>query len=52
MVIAFKILLIILVAAPVVTFACFLWYQIEEYVRHRNLRVRQNDPKTVRRKRK
>ncbi|MBQ6456268.1 MAG: hypothetical protein IJJ31_03990 [Mogibacterium sp.] len=48
----FQIALIILVSAPVVGFAVFLWYQIEEYVRHRNLRVRQNDPKTVRRKRK
>ena len=52
MVIAFKILLIILVAAPVVTFACFLWYQIEEYVRHRNMREKQKNPSAGKRRRR
>ena len=48
--IAFRIMLIILVAAPVIAFAVYLWYQIEEYVRHRNRIETQNDP--VRRKRR
>lgn len=40
MVIAFKILLIILVAAPVVVFASYLWLQIRKYVSRKN----QQDP--------
>jgi len=49
--IAFKIMLIILVAAPVIAFAVFLWYQIEEYVRRKNKIETQNDP-TKRKRRK
>ena len=48
----FEIALIILVSAPVVIFAVFLWYQLEEYVRHRNLRSGQRAPKKTRRRRK
>ncbi len=50
--IAFKIMLIILVAAPVIGFAFFLWYQIEEYVRRRNKIETQNDPSKRKRRRK
>ena len=49
--IAFKIMLIILVAAPVIAFGVFLWYQIEEYVRRKNKIETQNDP-TKRKRRK
>jgi hypothetical protein len=36
MVLVFKIALIILVAAPVILIAFYLWFQIEEFARKKN----------------
>ncbi len=44
MVLFFKILLIILVAAPVIVFAFFLWLQLDKYVRHKNKQDEITDP--------
>jgi hypothetical protein len=48
----FKIALIVLVAAPVLGIAYYLWYQVEEYVRKSNKSDNQNIPSAKRRKRK
>ena len=45
----FQIALIILMAAPVLALAFYLWFQIEEYVRKKN---RQETPVTTRSKRR
>ena len=44
-------MLIVLVALPVLGFAGYLWYQMEEYVRHRNRQDLPPKPKAKRRKR-
>ena len=48
--IVFKVALIILVAAPFIVGAFWLWYQMEEYVRHKNLQEASRDPSRKRKK--
>ena len=47
-----QILLILLVAAPVLGLAFYLWFILEENVRKRNLHDKANEPSSGRRKRR
>ena len=46
-----QILLILLVAAPVLGVAFYLWFILEENVRKRNLQDKASEPSTKRRRR-
>lgn len=50
--IIFQILLIVLVAAPVIALAVYLYMQIAAYVRKKNLRDEKKNPGTGRKNRK